>query len=374
MPNDKPSFLQGVDETQEEKEINDVLRDPVEETITPGKETTNEPDKTATDTVVPPVAPVVDKPGTDASATDKPADPTNTDTVVVDKPADKTDDKVVAPGEEKPKDKEPEKTPVETPQQAAERQVQLKWGTFKTPEDAEKAFKEMQRTLTRLSTEQKTTTTTQTPEQKKEQKDKLAEFSNLAKTTPMVDLKLPDPEKYNLSDGKFDLASYMRDYTHTMILGFQQSLIGGKLGALQFGLLQQAMGEEYGASQEAITRETESKQVEAQIYKTYPIFKDKPEVGEILEQAIYGEVARRNRVAQAEGKEPEPMKNEEFLAIADKIVKNMSLTVAAPVVEPGDKVTAVPTTQPTGANDTRTQEDKDVDAMMVAKNKSGSIF
>lgn len=361
---DKPSFLQGVDDTPEEKEINDVLRDVPEGNPTNDAQTETPSSSTPDTTVTPSITD--DNAGDSTSTDDKPVNPSDTPVVPpTDAPATPDPKTATTP----PEDKTP---PEETPEQAVERQVQLKWGTFKTPADAEKAFKEMQRTLTRLTTERKQEAP-QTSQEKKEQKDKLIEFSELAKTQAMIDVRVPDPNSYNLDDGKFDLASYMRDYTKALVLGVQQSMVGGKLGALQFGLLQQAMGEEYAQSQSQVEIETKSKAIENKIYTTYPIFKENEDVGLLLEQAIYGEAARRQREAEAAGKEMQPMTEQEYLQIAERIVKNISLKVEPKKQEPADHITASPTLQPTGAPAV-SQEDKDVEDMMKVRNRSGSIF
>lgn len=368
---DKPSFLIGVDETPEEKEVMDVLRD---EPTTPEGGDNEQPtgdDSTSTDsgdtTGDTPSASDGDdsKPPTGDNAGD--SDDSDSDGGA-DKPGNSGGDSPDKAGG----DATPEKTPEdkESPEDAAKRQVDLKFGTFKSAEDAEKAFKEMQRTLTRLTQERKQTPGKQ-PTQ--EEQDALAKYVNLAKSTPLVDVKLPKAESYRYDDGSFDLDSYGRDIVRNTIMAIQQSLIGGQLGSMQFGLLQQAMNEEYRSGIEANQHQEKAAALEQKILTDYPIFKSNQKAADLLERAIYGEAARRAEIAKREGKEPEPMNEQDFLTLAQTLVENFNIPIAPQADEPADRIPQTPTMQPNGRPRV-SQVDQDIDAMMKVKTKSGSIF
>lgn len=372
---DKPSFLIGVDETPAEKEIMDVLRDEPTPAPTEGEKPNENPQPGQSDT----------KPegngGSDGGSPTDGADsqpPTGDDTKPSDDSSgdgtdggDSNKPPVAPPADKKPDEKTPEEK--ETPEQAAQRQINLKFGTFKSAEDAERAFKEMQRTLTRLTTEQKKPGAAPEQQSNKGEQDNLSKFTQIAKTQPLVDVKVPKAENYRFDDGSFDLDSYGRDLVRNTIMAIQQSLVGGQLGAMQFGLLQEAMNQEYQAGMQTSQAQERASTVEKQIYKDYPIFKTNTKAAALLEKAIYGEVARRNSQAQASGKEAEPLKEEEFLAIAKDLVENFNIPVAPATQDPADTPHMTPTMQPTGRGKLSPVE-QDIEDMMNVKSKSGSIF
>lgn len=361
---DKPSFLIGVDETPAEAEITDVLRD---EPIAEDKNENNDnPTPSAGDT---PDAPVVPADGSGSEPTPG-ADAGAGSDVPADGDASAGGDKSDTPTDGgTPADK---KAPEETPEQAAARQVNLKFGTFKSAEDAEAAFKEMQRTLTKLS--QNKQTTPQPGQQPGSQpQDNLSKFSQLAKTQPLVDVKLPKSELYKFDDGSIDLDGYSRDLVRNVVMSIQQSLIGGQLGAMQFCLLQEAMGQDFQEARGAQEHTAKAATVEQKILTTYPIFKTNTQASDLLETTIYGEVAKRNAAAQKAGKEPEPLTEEDFMKLAETLVKNLNIPVAPQVEDTADTPHRSPTMQPTGAP-RLSGVDADIDGMMRVKSKSGSIF
>jgi len=360
---DKPSFLKGVDETPEEKEIMDVLRD---------EPTNTEPDKndetseTPSDNNSPGVS---DSPSPSDDTTETPAkgddSPSDSDTPPNPTPSD-NDDSTDSPSDSPkvPDNSKEEEDPSET----AKKQIDLKFGTFKSAEDAEKAFKEMQRTLTKLTSGKR-----EQKELSKEEADNFTKMVKLAQTQQLVDVKLPKAESYRLSDGSFDLDGYGRDLVQKTVMGIQQALIGGQLGSLQFGILQQAMNEEFQSGMRASQVEEASSKLEQQIFTEYPIFKTNEKASELLEQAIYGEASRREALAKKAGKEPEPMVEQDFLDIAKKLVENFNIPITKQEEEPADKIHPSPSLQPDGARKL-TGIDKDIEDMKNIGNKTGSIF
>jgi hypothetical protein len=155
-------------------------------------------------------------------------------------------------------------------------------------------------------------------------------------------------------------------------MAIQQELIGGKIGAMQFGLLQQAMNDEYTMAQEQQTRATNTKTIEEEIYKEYPVFKNDTDYAEILEQAILGASAKRRNQAEIAGKEYVPMNKEDIMAIAEKIIRKTGTKPAPAKEEPADALHQTPTLQESKGK--VSVEDQDIDAMMNAKTRGGSIF
>jgi len=365
MATNKPSFLNGIDETPEEKEIMDVLRDEPEDTpVVEEKTNENEPPTKENEVVDNPEDKPKDKTGDETTPPDgktgdedSPADETTP-------PDEKKEDKP-APDATKPNESKAEDETIES---AAKRQIELKFGTFKTPEDAEKAFKEMQRTLTRLTTQKKPEATPG-----KQTDDTVAKFINIAKNQPLVDVRIPKSENYKLDDGSFDLDSYGKDLVKNTIMAIQQSLIGGQLGSMQFGILQQAMNEEYRDTISRNENTNRAAALEQKIQTTYPIFKTNEKASELLERAIYGEASRRQMLAAKEGKEPEKMTEADFMQLAEDLVKNFNIPVKKQEEEQTDKPGQTPTLQPT-QRQRPSEIDSDIEGMLNVKNKSGSIF
>lgn len=370
---DKPSFLIGVDETPEEKDIMDVLRDPVQENQNDSSNNGADdpaPSDEAGKNTDEPVKPTGDEGGDDDSQPgDKNTDPDKS-TPTGDEPGDDGGKAPTTPDGKTTPDADKTKPGDETPEQAAKRQIELKFGTFKSPEDAEKAFKEMQRTLTRLTTQKPTAPV---DNKKPQDEDQLAKYTKIASTQPLVDVKLPKAENYRFDDGSFDLDSYGRDIVKSTVMALQQSLIGGQLGAMQFGLLQQAMNEEYRTGVERNTSQEKAATIEQKIYKEYPIFKSNEKAAALMEKAIYGEASKRKMLAEKAGKEPEAMTEEDYLSLAKDLVESFNIPVAPQTQDPTDKPGITPTMQPTGKGK-MSVADQDIDAMMNVKNKSGSIF
>lgn len=368
---DKPSFLNGVDPTSDEQEIMDVLADNPDPSDNGGDDATtnsNQPDTTQTpDDSTEGGESASDGGEGDAGKPDQTGEGAESGTQGSDKGDDAESGK---PKEgEQPKDgKQPEKPSDEE----VNRALNLKWGTFKTPEEAEKAYKELQRTLTRLR--QTATAPATTPTEKREQKKAAQQYIELAKKTPLVDVKIPNSKDYVLDDGTYDMDSFARDLVRNTTMAFQQALVGGNLGSLQFGMMQEAMSEEYAIANERVQAEKNTKSIENKLYEQFPILKTNERVASRLEREIYGEVARRKAQAAKQGKEFTPMVEQDFLDLATELLQDIKIEAVDVPQEQADRVPRGVVAQPTGGKAPLSEIDQDIEDMMNVKKKSGSIF
>jgi hypothetical protein len=371
MATDKPSFLNGVDPTPDEQEIMDVLADNPDpgdngeiNDATPNDTqpaTTETPSDTSGD-------------GEQSSSDSGEGDAGGGDTPPAgggEKPTEPTGDpkegEQPAEGEAAKSEKQPEKPS----DKEVERMLNLKFGTFKSPEEAEKAYKELQRTLTRLR--QTATAPATTPTEKKEQQKAAEQYIALAKKTPLVDVKIPNSKDYVLDDGTYDMDNFARDLVHNTTMAFQQALVGGQLGSLQFGLLQEAMNDEIVAAKQQDQAHQRTTSIENKLYEQFPILKTNERVATRLEREIFGEVARRKAAAQKAGKEFEPMVEQDFLDLATDLLKDIKVEAADVPQEQADRVPRGVVAQPTGKAPLA-EIDQDIEDMMNVKKKSGSIF
>lgn len=360
MAGDKPQFLQTVAETEEEKDIMSVLSD--EPTKEVSDESNDKPEGDANDT--PDKTNDSDSPSTDSDAGDTnlstdDSTPSDGDTAKLDGVQD-TDENG------KPKDEKKEDGKEEEPK--VEDLVNLKFGNFKSAEEAEKAYKELQRTLTKLTQKANQTPTTQKEAQ--EQKAAAQKYIELAKSTPLVDVKIPKAENYKLSNGNFDMDGFSRDLVRNTVMAVQQGLIGGQLGSVQFGMMSEALGEEWQTSQAQVTQQKEAQAIEKELYSAYPIIEKNEKIGKMYERAILGEYTRRKN---QDGENFKPLVKEDYLSIAQDLVENLNLTTEPKKVEQADTPRGQGVLQPEGTSKL-TGVDKDIEDMMNTKSKTGSIF
>lgn len=361
MAGDKPSFLNGIDPTEDEAEVMGVLSDEGgSDAPDDSDESKTKPDEDGGEA----------KPDTGADSTPEKKETEDSE----DNPDDKKDDADDSKVEEK--DKKPEefkdKKPEKPSDEEVEKALKLKFGTFKTPEEAEKAFKELQRTLTRLR--QAATAPAVTPAEKKEQKKAAEQYIELAKKTPLVDVKIPNSKDYVLDDGSYDMDNFAKDLIQNTVMALQQEMIGGQLGSLQFGMIQEAIGEEFTAAQQKSEANANTKKIENKLYEEFPILKDNEEVAALMERAIFGEVAKRKYEAGKTGKEFVPMVEEDFVELAKVILKNVKVEAAPVKEEEADRLPRGVVAQPTGGKAPLDEIDQDIEDMMNVKKKSGSIF
>lgn len=352
----KPSFLQGIDAEGEEKEVLDVLQDPTSEDENPTDDDTADVE---TDTEE------------ETSEEETETSEEESDSEEGDK-SDTEDDVTADKATQNKDEKDPNKEV--TSEEVEEKIKKFSWGNFKTPEEAEKAYKELQRTLTRLNTQLRTKETGDTKKSQEDltQVDKLVE---MAKNTPLFDVSIPDAKNYQLENG-FDISGYMRDFSKNIIMSFQKSMVG-ELGSIQFGMMQQAMNEEFGAVQAAETLEQSSKAIESKLYEDFPALKTDEAAQRLFERAVYGEGARRKMEAEKEGKKPEPMNEEDFLTIAKDVLGSLKIDIEPQKQDEADKPTIGTPASPDKVK-TKTDPsglgDDEIDAMMKSKARSGSIF
>lgn len=242
-------------------------------------------------------------------------------------------------------------------------------GKYKTVEEAQAAIDADREALSKLT--------------KPSEPDKLDEEIKAILQSPVVDLQIPNPELYNIEedDGnggkiqKFDINSFMGDYTRSLLLGIQKEMLGGRLMAAQFGMLQKALGENSQRQLEEAQREEFANSITTKLFEKYPAIKSDEKLQEKLERLIYGEQARRQKAAEMEGKKPEeakPMEYDDFDALAMEVLAAMPQQPQPP---------EQPTEQPKGGaalinKESTTEDDEilsDIDNMMAAKGK-GRLF
>lgn len=355
MAGDKPQFLQAVPETEEERDIMSVLEDEPTKEVDNASPTEGEdkPTEGASDSDTP------SSDGSDAPVGDNPT-PTDTDTNS-DNPT--GSDEAGGDKKESAEDKAEDKK-----EEDVNNLLNLKFGNFKSAEEAEKAYKEMQRTLTKLT--QAANKTPTTAKEAAEQKKAAEQYIEIAKNTPLVDVKIPKAENYTLSNGNFDMNGFSRDLVKNTVMAIQQGLIGGQLGSLQFGMMSEALGEEWQNTQAQAGRVKSAQAIENKLYETYPIIKNNEKIASLYEKAILGEYTqRKNR----DGENFKPLEEADYLSIAEELVKNLNITSEPKKVEPADTPRGGGVIQPDGGKKLE-GIDADIDAMMQSKKRTGSIF
>lgn len=353
MAGNKPQFLQSVPETDEEKDIMSVLGDSPEESSNENTDS-KEQEKPSTDGDVDSNSDTGSDDGDSKSTTSDDSKPGNTDDS--DGSSDDADsDTPDTDGKDKSVDKKEDET---SP-------IDLKFGNFKSAEEAEKAYKEMQRTLTKLTQKPKTEA------EAKEQQKAAEKYIQLAKTTPLIDVKIPKSEDYRLDNGNFDMDGFSRDLVRNTVMAVQQGLIGGQLGSLQFGMMSEALGEEWNSSQQQVTKIQSARAIENKIYESFPIVKSNEKIAKLYERAILGEFHRRKN---ADGENAQALSEKDYLDIAQELVENLNITSTPNEKDAADKPVGQATLQPDGNRSKLTGVDKDIEDMMSSKSKTGSIF
>lgn len=365
---DKPSFLNGVDPTADEQEIMDVLETGADLTGGDDATTNNDEKPNAEDAGDSPIGDESTNGAGESEPGSGDAPPAGDGTESEKPPVTPKEGEQPLEGD-KPKEGEAPTKPTDA---EVERALKLNFGTFKTPEEAEKAYKELQRTLTRLR--QAATAPASTPAEKKQQQKASEQYIALAKKTPLVDVKIPNSKDYVLSDGTYDMDNFARDLVNNTVMALQQGLVGGQLGSLQFGLLQEAMNDEITAVKHQDEQVQRTTGIETKLYEQFPILKDNEEVASLMERAIYGEVAKRKMAAEKAGKEFEPMVENDFLDLAKAVLKHIKVEAVNVPEEQADRIPRGVVAQPTGGKAPLSEIDQDIDDMMNVKKKSGSIF
>lgn len=338
MPTDKPSFLRGTDDNDtEEQEVMSVLED---ESKTPTTETAEKTEDAGTS----PQAGNTTKDTEEETPTDDAKETGEDGTQAKDDEGKKNDGDTGKPVDEDAKKIE---------------NVKKK---YKTTEEIEKANLELTRALSKLTEENKKLKDGAT----KPDTTQPSMLDNL-KGTQVINPQIPKAENYLLSDGTLDLNSYMRDYTKSLTMTIQQSLLGGPLAAGMFSILQKAIGEEHAQTIDERNRMEQAETIWDQVKEKYPILSDKKELEDLYAKAIYGEKYRRAVEAQQAGKEPEELSAEDYMNLARDLVAGRTIETT-PTVEDKTETIKGQTVMSEGGS-ALSEEDKAIEGMMALKTR-----
>lgn len=348
----KPSFLSNDMNDEETKNLAEAFEDTPQET--PTEEQPKEEVKTE------------EQPKTEEVKEEvKTDDGTNQQTQAQD--IEEKKDKVEEQKQEEQKvDVKQEEKKQEEPQKTEEKLI---LGKYKTQEDFEKAYKELESALGRANA---TITSYRNGVPAIKPGEKPTEIQQLM-NTPMVHFKMPSTKDYIDNEGNLAVEEYMQDYSRNLILGIQQSMLTGPLAAAQFGILQQAMREEYDTESSKINSEREAQEITNKLYEEFPRIKDDKDLEDLVSTAIIGERTRRANLAAANNEEPKKMNYEDYRAIIKKIIDKTSPPQQQ---QKQDVVETMKQTPVMGISQQapRSDIDKTIEGMSRAGGGRGSIF
>lgn len=350
MAKDKPAFLQNVGDDEEEREVLSVFEDEEqkgqsqEET---SKETTQSENILSEDT-----SPKKEQ-QTKEIITEK-ENNENKSIKETNVKEESTESKPLIKEKSVEKKTEEEKKPEE----------KLYMGKYKTAEDLEKAYVELQRAFSKLQENVKKAGIST-------QEDDLAVF----RKTPVIRPTIPDPTRYYFKNEEgeevLDLQSYMKDAFNNFAISIQQSLLGGPLASAVFSLLSQAVNEEHSSVLEEAKREEEAISIWNKIQETYPILGKDERLQALFERAIYGEKQRRLLEAQQTGKEYADMTLDDYLNLAKELIGSQQINVPPQPQENVEKPRGdVALSEKSRFTSDEKQLNSDIDAMMALKRKS----
>lgn len=335
MAKDKPNFLQNIGDDEEEKEVLSVLQQSKE---TPSEEKLVE--ETASEKKAVEEKPVEEKKAEEESVETKPTE------------------------EKKAEESKAEEKPTE--EKKAEEKPFM--GKYKTREEFEKAYHELQRTFSKLQDKVKSAGISADSEAE----DELAVF----RKTPVIKSTVPDPSKYyfqnNEGEEVLDLQAYMQDAFDNFSISIQRNLLGGPLAAAVFSMLGGAIKEEQFSALEQGKREEESISIWNNIQKAYPILGKDQRLQKLFQMAIYGEKRLRSIEAEKNGTEYVDMTEADYLNLAKELVSSQSSNPLPQTEDLTEKPKGDVALREKGSKfeSENRQLDADIDAMMAIKRKS----
>lgn len=317
---DKPGFLQGTDGDLPAvlSGVNDKTPD-TKETTTEEKKDETEKEETTTTTD----GAKKDEKEEGKTEEEKKEDKTEEDKVynateiLAKKPEERTEEEKKALEEGKDALTDEQRKQIETEAASSKNtkkeETKLILGKYKSQEEFEKAHLELQRTLTKLTTDRESIV----------KKDKEME---VFLKNPIINPQIPDPKFYKLSDGNFDVQGYVRDALKNFAIATQQSFIKGAMGSVMFGMMKNAWTSEMDSQKTEADRDKFASDTWGKITKTYPIFLKKTELQEIFSEAVVGMKTRKYNEAKAKKEEYVEPGLEDYLALAKKIVTGQVVT------------------------------------------------
>lgn len=354
----KPSFLQNIGDTEEEQSLLSALGDteestePTEPTQSTETANTQTPNETPEQTTTP--QPTEEKATTPEGDGASNPDPTTKESD--EKPEVQAD--IHNDGTPKPEE------PKDGGNQNAQ---QLIFGKYKTIEDAEKGFKELESVFSKAQQKIKDYQEGRVPV---ETSDKPSDVQRLKSAQVVFPQKIKT-EDYLDSEGNLRVDEYMDAREKNLIMAFQHSLVGGGLASVQFGLLKRAMQEEHDKLLTQNKFEEETQSITNKLYEAFPILNTNSDLEMVVSNAILGEKYNRVMAAKQNNTTPAEMTYDDYYKIISKIISNQASTGAQP-----QDIVETPKSTPTLNAGTPTQrsEVEDIVEGMSRVNKRGSIF
>lgn len=352
----KPTFLNNVADEPETQELMTAFDDvkislPTNETKTEAspESTKEEVPAQAGSTVPSEPAKEVSKP------VEEPVKPTE-------KPNDTGNEQGNIPAQEPVKTEAPKVEPV--------KEEKLYAGKYKSVEDLESSYKELESALGRATATVNAYKSGAIPPQEMQ----ALKESDIGKmlASPLVKVKLPDQDLYTNADGTLKFNEYMRDYTNSLVMEFQRSLVMGSLASAQFSILRQALHEEHDSKSKEGQSQRQAEVIEGKLYEAFPKLKTDKVTQDRFIKMVNGEKFTRVQQARAEKKPVQELAYEDYFNIAKDIIG----AYMPPVTQPTEVTETMKSTPPMTGFGVNQQKDEmdDIIAGMEKTSKRGVLF
>lgn len=266
----------------------------------------------------------------------------------------------------------PVKQPVQSEVAKAEpvKEEKLYAGKYKSVEDLENSYKELESTLGRATATVNAYKTGAIPPQEMQ----ALKESDIGKmlASPLVKVKLPDQDLYTNADGTLKFNEYMRDYTNSLVMEFQRSLVMGSLASAQFSILRQALHEEHDSKSKEGQSQRQAEEIEGKLYEAFPKLKTDKVTQDRFIKMVNGEKFTRIQQAKAEKKPVQELAYEDYFNIAKDIIGAYMPPVTQPT-EVTETMKATPPMTGFGVNKPKDEMD-DIIEGMEKSTKRGILF
>lgn len=258
----------------------------------------------------------------------------------------------------------------ETPKVEPAKEEKLYAGKYKSVEDLENSYKELESTLGRATATVNAYKTGAIPPQEMQ----ALKESDIGKmlASPLVKVKLPDQDLYTNADGTLKFQEYMRDYTGALIMEFQRSLVMGPLASAQFSILRQALHEEHDSKSKEGQSQRQAEEIEGKLYEAFPKLKSDKVTQDRFIKMVNGEKFTRIQQAKAEKKPVQELAYEDYFNIAKDIIGAYMPPTTQPT-EVTETMKATPPMTGFGVNKPKDEMD-DIIEGMEKSTKRGILF
>jgi len=263
---------------------------------------------------------------------------------------------------------EPVKT--DTPKVEPAKEEKLYAGKYKSVEDLESSYKELESTLGRATATVNAYKSGAIPPQEMQ----ALKESDIGKmlASPLVKVKLPDQDLYTNADGTLKFNDYMRDYTNSLVMEFQRSLVMGSLASAQFSILRQALHEEHDSKSQEGQSQRQAEQIEGKLYDAFPKLKSDKVTQDRFVKMVNGEKFARIQQAKAEKKPVQELAYEDYFNIAKDII-GAYMPPTTQQAEVTETMKATPPMTGFGVNAPKDEMD-DIISGMEKTSKRGVLF